>query len=399
MKYSLFFIVFFFILHCGVPSLFAHEIHLKNGRIIKTGNVWREGDTVHYEQYGGTISIPFSRVKGVVYDEKQQEESNTSDDQVAGEQERPLPSDKDLAAKLKKSLAPKNSVEQASLCTLSVKTAVGFGSGFFISDDGFIVTNKHVVRGSEKQAEEIDQQIDQTRRRFVNHKKYLDNIAQRNSEYRADAKKQRSVLNRLEKTGRYEKQYLTEKRKELREFEKELRREEKEYKKAKKKYLAQKREFEKDVGKFRSGQRELAGQGTFKIILADETELYATLYRVSDEHDLALLKITGYRTPFLQPVRRKNLSQGQKVFAVGSPADLSLQNTVTSGVLSAIRKNFVQTNAQIYPGNSGGPLIDEQGRVIGVNTKKLLTRKFEGLGFAIPISIVFSEFRDYLLDD
>ncbi|MCI5136897.1 MAG: hypothetical protein D3922_00440, partial [Candidatus Electrothrix sp. AR1] len=166
--------------------------------------------------------------------------------------------------------------------------------------------------------------------------------------------------------------------------------------KAKKKYRAAKQTFDKEAGKFHRSQRELSGQGSFTIILADETELYASLYRVSDKHDLALLKISGYRTPFLQPVQEKDLVQGQKVFAVGSPADLSLKNTVTSGILSAFRDNFIQTNAQIYPGNSGGPLIDSKGRVIGVNTKKLLTRKFEGLGFAIPIRIVFAEFEDYL---
>ena len=133
--------------------------------------------------------------------------------------------------------------------------------------------------------------------------------------------------------------------------------------------------------------------------MADETELYASLYRISDDHDLALLKISGYKTPFLRPARPQDLSQGQKVFAVGSPVDLSLKNTVTSGVLSAFRDNYVQTNAQIYPGNSGGPLIDSQGRVIGVNTMKLLTRNFEGLGFAIPIQLVFAEFEDYFQRD
>jgi S1-C subfamily serine protease len=200
----------------------------------------------------------------------------------------------------------------------------------------------------------------------------------------------------MEKKGGGDKQYIAAKRDELKEFERVLRRDEKKYKQAKKEYRAEKRKFDKQWNKFRGGQRELAGQGSFEIILADETELYAELYKTSDRHDLALLKITGYRTPYLKPVLRKDLAQGQKVFAVGSPADLSLKNTVTSGVLSGFRENFVQTNAQIYPGNSGGPLIDEKGRVIGVNTKKLLTRKFEGLGFAIPVSIVFSEFHNFL---
>jgi S1-C subfamily serine protease len=80
----------------------------------------------------------------------------------------------------------------------------------------------------------------------------------------------------------------------------------------------------------------------------------------------------------------------------GSPIDLDLKNTITSGVLSGIREDFIQTNAQIYPGNSGGPLINENGEVIGLNTKKLMDYTFEGIGFAIPIDIVLEEFQEYL---
>ena len=82
------------------------------------------------------------------------------------------------------------------------------------------------------------------------------------------------------------------------------------------------------------------------------------------------------------------------MYAVGSP--LNLANSVTSGVLSSYRKDHIQTNAEIYPGNSGGPLITKDGRVIGVNTLKLVTEKFEGLGFAIHIDLVFQEFARFL---
>ena len=105
-------------------------------------------------------------------------------------------------------------------------------------------------------------------------------------------------------------------------------------------------------------------------------------------------KISGYKTPFIPPVTGSKPSLGQRVFAIGSP--LQMNNSVTSGVISNYRGDYVQTNAAIYPGNSGGPLVTEEGQVIGVNTMKLITEKFEGLGFAINFSIVRSEFDDFL---
>ncbi|XCN74039.1 MAG: trypsin-like peptidase domain-containing protein [Candidatus Electrothrix aestuarii] len=398
--YPLFLLLFLFGLE---SSLFAHELYLKDGRVINTSNVWRDGDTVHYEQYGGTISISYTKVKGVVYDTPQEAEENvdpeiTSGGQSEGEAgKRSIPPEKDLAAKLTKALAPKTPVERASMCTLSVKTAAGFGSGFFLSDDGYIITNRHVVRGSEKQKQKVETTIEQNRQNLRRYKRSLDTAEKQYKIYRDDLEEKEALLKELRQAGQVERAYFKAKQQELYEAEKRLRREEQRLAKAEKEYRSKKKAFDKQAEKFFRSQRELARQGSFTIILADETELYASLYRISDDHDLALLKISGYKTPFLHPVQQKELAQGQKVFAVGSPVDLKLKNTVTSGILSAFRDNFVQTNAQIYPGNSGGPLIDSEGRVIGVNTKKLLTRKFEGLGFAIPINLVFSEFEDYLL--
>ncbi|MCK5515552.1 MAG: trypsin-like peptidase domain-containing protein [Desulfobulbaceae bacterium] len=193
-----------------------------------------------------------------------------------------------------------------------------------------------------------------------------------------------------------DKEYVASKRKELIEFQKLLHEEENKLKNEKKEYRSQKQQLDKQVKQFQGGQQKLARQHTFEIILADDTRLNATLYTISKEHDLALLKLDDYQTPALIPAMKNDLTQGQAVFAVGSPIDLNLKNTVTSGVLSGFRDNFIQTNAQIYPGNSGGPLINEAGEVIGINTMKLVTRKFEGLGFAIPIDIALSEFSAHL---
>jgi S1-C subfamily serine protease len=61
-------------------------------------------------------------------------------------------------------------------------------------------------------------------------------------------------------------------------------------------------------------------------------------------------------------------------------------------VISGFQGTFVKTNAQIYPGNSGGPLVTAQGHVIGINTFKKITHKFEGLGFAISIKVALDAF-------
>jgi S1-C subfamily serine protease len=73
-----------------------------------------------------------------------------------------------------------------------------------------------------------------------------------------------------------------------------------------------------------------------------------------------------------------------------------LDHSVTPGVFSGHRDEFIQTNAQLNPGNSGGPLITESGEVIGINSQKNVHRDVEGLSFAIPIDLVFEEFKSYL---
>ncbi|MCP3953690.1 MAG: trypsin-like serine protease, partial [Desulfobacterales bacterium] len=133
---------------------------------------------------------------------------------------------------------------------------------------------------------------------------------------------------------------------------------------------------------------------SFTIILADNTELNVRLVATSTDHDLALLKLDGYKTPALKKYDSSGLIPGRPLYAIGNPVKLS--NSVTSGVFSGHEKGFVQTNAQIYPGNSGGPLVTENGQVVGINTFKKITRKFEGLGFAIPIQRAYQDFNRYL---
>ena len=116
---------------------------------------------------------------------------------------------------------------------------------------------------------------------------------------------------------------------------------------------------------------------------------------VDRETDLALLKLAGGTPQHLELADSSRLRQGQVVFAVGSPQ--SLNNSVSMGVISAVSRgfgpdasqSFIQTDAPINPGSSGGPLVDTRGDIVGIDTF-ILTESggSEGLGFAIPSNLV-----------
>ena len=116
---------------------------------------------------------------------------------------------------------------------------------------------------------------------------------------------------------------------------------------------------------------------------------------VDRETDLALLKLAGGTPRHLELADSARLRQGQVVLAVGSPQ--SLNNSVSMGVVSAVSRgfgpdasqSFIQTDASINPGSSGGPLVNTRGEIVGIDTF-ILTESggSEGLGFAIPSDLV-----------
>lgn len=132
----------------------------------------------------------------------------------------------------------------------------------------------------------------------------------------------------------------------------------------------------------------------FFVKLADKTEVEATLVGSNEELDLAILKIP---IKYCKPIAWADSSAvktGNIVFAFGSP--FGLQNTVTKGIVSAIGRagwqeenlHYIQTDAAINSGNSGGPLVDLNGNVIGINTWILSPAGVSsGLGFALPSNI------------
>ena len=139
-----------------------------------------------------------------------------------------------------------------------------------------------------------------------------------------------------------------------------------------------------------------------QVKLTDGSEWQASMLGKAPEFDLAVLKIDAPRH-LLRPLaigRSDNLEVGQKVFAIGNP--FGLDQTLTTGIVSGLGREIdsssgnsirgvVQTDAAINPGNSGGPLLDSQGRLIGINTA-ILSRSgaSAGVGFAVPVNTIRS---------
>lgn len=137
-----------------------------------------------------------------------------------------------------------------------------------------------------------------------------------------------------------------------------------------------------------------------RVALADHSGWSAKLVGAAPDKDLAVLKIDAPGTR-LHPItlgQSKDLEVGLKVFAIGNP--FGLDQTLTTGIISALGREIesvtqrtirdvIQTDAAINPGNSGGPLLDSQGRLIGVNTAIYSpSGAYAGIGFAIPVDTV-----------
>jgi len=149
-----------------------------------------------------------------------------------------------------------------------------------------------------------------------------------------------------------------------------------------------------------------AQPGNIEVRLYDKHSYKATVVTVDKVHDLALLKINA---PNLVPATlaesSSGLEVGQRVYAIGNPFGLS--GTMTRGIISAIRtirggennliEDAIQTDASVNPGNSGGPLLNSRGEVIGITTMIASNgvEQSAGIGFAIPINTAKTMLADY----
>ncbi|HHV59263.1 MAG TPA: PDZ domain-containing protein [Clostridiaceae bacterium] len=121
----------------------------------------------------------------------------------------------------------------------------------------------------------------------------------------------------------------------------------------------------------------------------------ATIVDWDRKTDLAVLKIDASELPEAKLGDSDKLKVGEIAIAIGNPGGLEYMGSVTSGVISGLNRKvivedrelrLIQTDAAINPGNSGGALVNARGEVIGVNTVKMASVEYEGLGFAIPIN-------------
>jgi len=132
------------------------------------------------------------------------------------------------------------------------------------------------------------------------------------------------------------------------------------------------------------------GADEITVTFPDKREFKGKLVGSDPRTDVALVKIEGTDLPTLKIGDPVKLRVGEWVIAIGSP--FNLQNTVTAGIVSAKSREtgellpFIQTDAAVNPGNSGGPLINMRGEVVGINSQIFTTSgSYAGISFAIPI--------------
>ncbi len=155
-----------------------------------------------------------------------------------------------------------------------------------------------------------------------------------------------------------------------------------------------------DTGNIVTNYHVIQNAGAAQVTLADQSTWKARLVGIAPDKDLAVLKIDAPKSR-LRPIpigTSKDLQVGQSAFAIGNP--FGLDQTLTTGVVSALGREIesvtrrpiqgvIQTDAAVNPGNSGGPLLDSAGRLIGVNTAIYSPSGASvGIGFAIPVDTV-----------
>ncbi len=166
-----------------------------------------------------------------------------------------------------------------------------------------------------------------------------------------------------------------------------------------------------DDGYIATNNHVVEDASRIEVVLNDKRSFDATIVGTDPNTDLALIKIEGNSLPFVPFGNSDEVKIGEWVLAVGNPFDLT--STVTAGIVSAKARNinilrsrtrsnysiesFIQTDAAVNPGNSGGALVDLEGKLIGINTAIATnTGSYSGYSFAVPVSLVKKVMDDLL---
>jgi len=237
-----------------------------------------------------------------------------------------------LARELHETHAPRNNIELARNSTVFIDSGFGTGSGFFIDDKCTIVTNKHVVELSFENIKEMEVQRSQIK-----------------------AVLERGIVDRESRTRMQDGLVA--------------------------------------IDKALDGYRGAGQAKDIKISLVNGREIEARTLASSQDYDLAYLYVKEEGCPYFVSNEETNLPLGQRVFTIGNPA--GMKYSVTAGIVSGYQNQedieFIQTDAAINPGNSGGPLIDSDGRLLGVNT--MILSQTEGIGFALPANSLLADLK------
>jgi S1-C subfamily serine protease len=162
-----------------------------------------------------------------------------------------------------------------------------------------------------------------------------------------------------------------------------------------------------DGGYVMTNSHVVSGADEIVLYLSNKTTSTASVIYDNPVLDLAILK-SSKSIPYLSLGSSDELAVGQDILAVGTPLSLSLTHTFTKGIVSAVNRtlrvdgndgeeymqNLIQHDASLNPGNSGGPLLNTKGEVVGINTLKISTG--EGIGFAIPTKSFESLLGNYV---
>lgn len=142
------------------------------------------------------------------------------------------------------------------------------------------------------------------------------------------------------------------------------------------------------------------------VLMEDGTEYPADLVGMDTRTDLAVVRVEASDLPKAEIASSDNLIVGQAVYAVGNPGGSEFFGSVTNGIISAIDRpvssntgyemECIQHTAAINPGNSGGALVNGEGKLIGINSMKIASTEYEGMGFAVPSAVVIDVFNSII---